>query len=205
MPARRGQDRRCDGAVVDLGTEPTCSSEALGTRVGREHLVTAQDQHLDPEAPDRSGADDEHAAVRHELGRAQHARERLDPHAVMVAHGVGQGHAMARAQPLREPARLDPQLTKLAARRLMTGKTALAGAARDAMHHRDASAVLELARDLVTEHGPGRARGRASRRRSRTARTPARARAGPAPAGSGMSASSGRPSESRTTARTALS
>ena len=69
----------------------------------------------------------------------------------------------------------------------------------------DARAVLELAGDLVPEHGARR--GAAELLDVRAAET-ARAHAHeqrPAPAGSGRSASSGSPSASRTTARTALS
>ena len=149
---RRGQDGRGDGALVDLGTEPACAGQAIRTRVGSEHLVAAQDQHLDPETPDRSGTDDEHPAGRHELCRTQHTRERLDPDAVVVAHRVGQRHAMARAQLLGEATGGDPQLAKLAAGGLVAGEAALARAARDAVHHRHARTVLELARDFVTEH-----------------------------------------------------
>ena len=37
----------------------------------------------------------------------------------------------------------------------MSGETAIAGAARNAVHDRDARSVLELTDDLVTEHAPG--------------------------------------------------
>ena len=121
--------------------------------------MAAQDQHLDPEAPDRSRTDDEHPAWRHELCRTQHTRERLDPDAVVVAHRVGQGHAMTRAQLLGEATGGDPQLAKLAAGGLVAGEATLTRAARDAVHHRHARTVLELARDFVTEH---RARGGAA-------------------------------------------
>ena len=166
--------------------------------------MAPQDQHLDPEASDRSGADDEHPAGRHELGRPQHTRKRLDPDAVVVAHRVGQRHAMARAHPLGEPAGRDPQLAKLAACGLVAGEAALARAARDAVHDRHACAVLELARDFVTEHGAAAARPSFSTSEPQRPQACTRT-SSPAPVGSGMSASSGRPSESRTTARTALS
>ena len=54
MPAGRGQDGRGDGTVVDLGAEPARAGQAIRARVGSEHLVAAQDQHLHPEAPDRA-------------------------------------------------------------------------------------------------------------------------------------------------------
>ena len=60
---------------------------------------------------------------------------------------------MGRAQPLGEAAGRDPQLAELAAGRLVAGEAALAGPAGHAVHDGHARAVLELARDLVPEHG----------------------------------------------------
>ena len=63
---------------------------------------------------------------------------------------------MACAQQLGKATGCDPQLAKLAARRLMAGQAALTRSARDAVHDRDTRAVLELAHDLVAEHGARR-------------------------------------------------
>ena len=68
----------------------------------------------------------------------------------------GQRDVVGRAQPLRKTAGRDPHDAELRAGRLVTGETALARPARDAMQHGDAGAVLELAHDLMAEHGARR-------------------------------------------------
>ena len=155
IPRGRGDDRRPDRIAVGVGAEHVRLRATILARVDRDDVVAAPAQHLDPQLPDRAATDDEHAPARHALGGAQHARERLDPDAVVLLEAVRQRDAMCRAQRLGKAAGRDPQLAKLAAGRLMAREAPLACPARDAVHDGDARAVLELARDLVTEHAAG--------------------------------------------------
>lgn len=113
-------------------------------------------EHLRPQEPDCAAADDDGAPRRQELGRPQHASERLDPDAVELAQRRRKRYAVRRAQVLAEPSGIDPRRLELAARRRVARTTPLARAARDAVDDGDPVAVLELPLDLVPEHGSGR-------------------------------------------------
>src|SRR5207237_4671406 len=105
---------------------------------------------------DRPRANHEDPPPRHGLRRPQDARQRLDPHAVELTERVRQRNAVRCAEQLREATGRDPLLAKLAARRLVAGEAARARAAWHAVHDRDAVAVLEHARNLVSQYGAAR-------------------------------------------------
>ena len=62
---------------------------------------------------------------------------------------------MARSRSANPPGAIRTS-AELRAGRLVAGETALARATRDAMQHGDAGTVLELAHDLMAEHGARR-------------------------------------------------
>ena len=89
-------------------------------------------------------------------GRAEHAGQRLDPDARVLVERVRQRDRSAsraaarRSRPARSAARRTPRRST----RALRAQRAHAPAG-NAVHHRDALAALELARDLVAEHGAG--------------------------------------------------
>src|SRR5207248_6558348 len=78
----------------------------------------------DEEPADEATADDEHAPARHELERAEDARERLDVGAVCVVDGRRHFDAVRECDALGEPAGNDRRLGEPFARGLVTGAAA---------------------------------------------------------------------------------
>ena len=121
-----------------------------------EHGVSPPAQGGCEEAPDEPPTENEHVATGHALGAAEDAGEGLRVGSSRRFDAVGKlDPAPTGNNPLREPTRLDSRGTKVLAGRLVTGKAALALAARKVMDERDLPSIGELCDNLVTEDGTG--------------------------------------------------
>jgi hypothetical protein len=118
--------------------------------VDGEDVVAPARDHRGEELPDEPVADHEHASMRHPFGAAQDARERLDHRPADVVHVRGEVDPPVCAYQLGEAARPDGARTEGLAGRLVSGVAALAFAAGQVVHERDAPAA-DLGDDLVTE------------------------------------------------------